>query len=135
MKYFNLLFAIIFVVSAFVQLNDVDPLLWIAIYLSGAVLCVLSIFHKGSILLFTVALLAYLIYAVILFFAQNGVWIWLTEYNAENIAQEMQATKPWIEHTREFFGLVILAAVTGVNLIQEREKDTIKPSTSDREEW
>ena len=122
MKYFNLLFTLIFIASAYLQFNDVDPLLWVAIYLSGAFLCTLSIFRKGSILLFTVALLTYLVYAVILFFAPDGVWTWLSGYNAENIAQSMKATKPWIENTREFFGLIILAAVTGVNLIQRREK-------------
>ena len=122
MKYFNLLFTIIFIVSAYLQLNDVDPLLWVVIYLSGAVLCILSIFGKGSTLLFSVALLAFLAYAMILFIVPNGVWSWLLDYNAENIAQSMKATKPWIENTREFFGLIILAFVTGLNLLQQRRR-------------
>lgn len=122
MKYLNLLFALIFTASAYLQLNDVDPLLWVIIYLSGAFLCTFAIFGKGSISLFTVALIIYLVYAVILFFAQDGVWTWLNDYKAENIAQGMKATKPWIENTREFFGLIILAAVTALNLIQRRRK-------------
>ena len=122
MKYFNLLFFIIFIASAYLQLNDVNPLLWIIIYLSGAVLCMISIFKKRSTLLFAIALLGYLVYAVILFFAPNGVWTWLSDHNAENIAQGMKVTKPWIENTREFFGLLILAAVTGLNLVQQRKK-------------
>lgn len=121
MKYFNLFFIIIFVASAYLQLNDEDPLLWIIIYLSGAILCTLSIFQKGNALLFTVALLSYLLYAVILFVSKDGVWTWLIDYKAENIAQEMKVTKPWIENTREFFGLIILAAVTGLNLIQRQK--------------
>ncbi|WP_083961706.1 transmembrane 220 family protein [Salinimicrobium terrae] len=122
MKYFNLLFAIVFIASAFLQLNDLDPLLWFAIYLSGAVICILSILQKGSVLLFTVALLAYLIYAVVLFFNPDGVWTWLSDYEAENITQGMKVTKPWIENTREFFGLIILTAVTALNIIQQRRK-------------
>jgi len=118
MKYFNLLFTILFIVSAWLQLNDADPLLWITIYLSGALLCILSIVGKGSVLLFTLALVAYLSYAVIFFISEDGVWAWLTDHKAENIAQGMKVTKPWIENTREFFGLIILAAVTGLNLLQ-----------------
>ena len=120
MKYFNLLFAVIFIASAYLQLNDADPLLWVAIYLSGAILCTLSIFYKGNDLLFKIALFAYLFYAVILLFAPNGVWTWFNEYDAENIAQSMKVTRPWIENTREFFGLLILAAVTALNIIQRR---------------
>lgn len=125
MKYFNLLFAIIFVALAFLQLNDEDPLLWIVIYLSGATLCTLSISQKGSSFLFIVALIAYLIYAVVLFFVPDGVWAWLNDYNSENIARGMKATKPWIEYTREFFGLLVLAAVTAFNLIQRRRKENV----------
>ena len=122
MKYANLLFIILFIVSAYLQLNDADPFLWVVLYLSGAVLCTLAIFRKGSFLLFALALLIYLGYAVILVFAPDGVWTWFNDYNAENIAQGMKATKPWIENTREFFGLLILAVVTGLNLIQQRRK-------------
>ncbi|MES1214904.1 MAG: transmembrane 220 family protein, partial [Bacteroidota bacterium] len=53
----------------------------------------------------------YTIYAVYKFFDENGVWDWITKYNAENIAGSMKATQPWIEETREFFGLVILITV------------------------
>lgn len=132
MKYFNLLFILLFVVSAFLQLDDQDSLLWAAIYLSGAVLCTLSIFKKGSVLLFSIALLTYLTYAVVLFFIPDGVWTWVSDHGAENIAQGMKVTKPWIENTREFFGLIILAAVTALNLIQQRKKLKSKRSNPDK---
>lgn len=121
MKYINLIFTVVFIASAYLQLNDPDPLLWFIIYLSGAVLCTLSIFHKGNTLLFILALLTYLIYAVILFFAPDGVWTWLYTHNGENITQGMRVSKPWIEKTREFFGLLILAAVTVLNLIRRQK--------------
>ena len=35
----------------------------------------------------------------------------MTKHDAANIAGTMKAEKPWIEETREFFGLVILIAV------------------------
>ncbi|MFN2440746.1 MAG: hypothetical protein ABR503_16195, partial [Chitinophagaceae bacterium] len=36
---------------------------------------------------------------------------------AENIVQSMKATKPWIEETREFFGLLILIVAFIANMI------------------
>ena len=128
MKYIKLLFSIIFIASAYLQLNDADPLLWVIIYLSGAVLCTLSIFQKENVLLFAIALLTYIIYAVVLFFTPDGVWTWLYVHNAENIAQDMKAIRPWIENTREFFGLIILAAVTGLNLVRQRRILKAKPN-------
>ncbi len=45
---------------------------------------------------YTIALLTYLVYATIIFFAPDGVWKWISEHDAENIAQGMKPTKPWI---------------------------------------
>jgi hypothetical protein len=42
MKVFNILFFILFVLSAALQYNDPDPWLWMPIYLYGAVLCWLA---------------------------------------------------------------------------------------------
>jgi hypothetical protein len=39
------------------------------------------------------------------FFGRDGVWDWMNKHNAEDIAATMKAEKPWIEETREFFGL------------------------------
>jgi len=64
----------------------------------------------------------YLIYGTFLFFDKYGVLSWLNEHNAENIAQSMKATAPWIEETREFFGLLILTLVLFVNYTSYRRK-------------
>jgi hypothetical protein len=45
------------------------------------------------------------------------VLAWAQEHDAENIAQSMKATKPWIEQTREFFGLLILCVALVSNMI------------------
>jgi len=47
----------------------------------------------------------------------TGVVNWFAEHDAENIVQTMKATKPWIEETREFFGLLILIVVFGINYV------------------
>lgn len=57
----------------------------------------------------------YLIYALILFFAKDGVRDWITKYNTPSITESMQAKKPYIEKTREFFGLLIISAALALN--------------------
>jgi hypothetical protein len=50
------------------------------------------------------------------------VWDWMTQHNAEDIAATMKAEKPWIEETREFFGLVILIVVLTINYFYAKKK-------------
>ncbi len=56
-------------------------------------------------------------YAVYHLFEKNGVLSWANDHDAENIVQSMKATKPWIEETREFFGLLILIVALIANMI------------------
>jgi hypothetical protein len=117
MKIFNIIFIVLFVVSAGLQYNDPDPYLWVPIYLFAAWLCYLAVRKKYPAVLYFIGLAFYSVYAILLLFDKNGVLNWLTEHNAENIAQSMKATRPWIEAAREFFGLLIIIAVLMVNLI------------------
>jgi len=48
---------------------------------------------------------------------KDGVWDWMTKFKAQNIAATMQATKPYIENTREFFGLLIITGALLINLL------------------
>ena len=111
MKVFNLIFCLLFVFSAALQYNDPDPYLWIPIYMYGAVLCWLAFRNKYYPKAYLIGIFIYLGYAIYLFFAKDGVWDWITKHNAEDIASTMKAEKPWIEETREFFGLIILIVV------------------------
>lgn len=111
MKIFNIFFCLVFIVFAGLQYNDPDPYIWMPIYLYTAVLCALAArkqFYKGAYL---IGILVYLVYATYLFFDKYGVMDWAVNHHAENIAETMKATKPWIEETREFFGLFILIVV------------------------
>jgi len=116
MKAFNVLFIIVFVLSAILQYNDLDPYIWMPIYLYGAYLCFLAVKKKYNPALYIAGLLIYTGYAVYLFFDKQGVLSWANEHDAENIVQSMQATKPWIEETREFGGLLMLIAVLLINM-------------------
>ncbi|MBO9154565.1 transmembrane 220 family protein [Chitinophaga sp. GCM10012297] len=122
MKIFNVVFAVLFVLFAALQWNDPDPYIWMPIYLYGAVFCGLAAagnYYKGWYLFGIVACLGY---AVSLFFAKDGVLSWATEHHAENIAGAMKASTPWIEDTREFFGLFIIIVVLLVNFVYISQK-------------
>jgi hypothetical protein len=55
-------------------------------------------------------------------FDQNGLLDWINLHHAENIAETMKAEKPWVEESREFFGLVILIVVLLIDLMYSRKK-------------
>jgi hypothetical protein len=59
-------------------------------------------------------------------FDANGIVDWIQFHNASNIASTMKAEQPWVEESREFFGLVIILIVLGVNY----SKKTTLPSAS-----
>jgi len=121
-KLFNVFFCIVFILFAAVQYNDPDPYVWMPIYLYGAILCWLAFRNKYYPGAYLLGIVIYLGYAAYLFFADDGVMDWINKHNAENIAETMKATKPWIEETREFFGLVILIVVLAIDYFYSRRK-------------
>jgi Transmembrane family 220, helix len=121
MKIFNLVFCILFILFAALQYNDPDPYIWIPIYMYSAVLCWLAFRGKYFRIAYTAGIIAYAVYAGYKFFDDNGVWDWITKHRAENIADTMKAEQPWIEETREFFGLVILIVVLLIDYFYARK--------------
>ncbi len=111
----NAIFFIAFVAFAYVNANDKDAWLWVSIYMVAAICCGLAIFKKYYPAMYLIAIAFYLVYAIILFFAKDGVRDWITKYNRESITESMQATKPYIEKTREFFGLLIIIVALAIN--------------------
>ena len=111
----NVIFFISFLGFAYVNLNDKDAYIWVPIYTLPAILCGLAVFDKTypTINLFVMGF--YVAYAIYLFFAKDGVLDWFTKYNRKSIVESMQATKPYIEQTREFFGLLIVTGALALN--------------------
>jgi len=124
MKIFNLIFCVLFILFAGLQYNDPDPYVWIPIYMYAAILCWLAFrgryFPKACL----AGIALYALYAVYLFVEKDGVWDWMTKHHAANIAESMHAEKPWIEDAREFFGLLIVMVVLGINYFVGRKKKT-----------
>lgn len=115
MKAFNLIFCLLFIVSAALQYNDPDPYVWVPIYLYGAWFCYQAFNGKYFPTAYLAGIIIFSIYALFLWFDKTGVLSWYKEHQAENIVQSMKATKPWIEETREFGGLLILIIALAVN--------------------
>lgn len=111
----NAFFCISFIGFAYVNLNDGDSWLWVPIYLVAAGLCGLAAFDLYYPILYIIAITFYLIYALQLFFSKDGVLDWIRIYGRPSLVESMQATKPYIEKAREFFGLLIISAALALN--------------------
>jgi hypothetical protein len=122
MKSFNLIFVFLFVLFAALQYNDPDPYIWMPIYLYAAVLCWQASRNKFYPKAYIAGMVVYAVYAVYKIFDQNGLLDWFELHHAENIAETMKAEKPWIEETREFFGLLILIVVLLIDLLYARKR-------------
>lgn len=121
MKAFNLIFCLLFILSAALQYNDPDPYIWVPIYLYGAWFCYQAFKGKYFPKAYLAGIFIFSVYALFLLFDKTGVLNWYKEHDAENIVQSMKATKPWIEETREFGGLLILIIALAVDYFVYRK--------------
>ena len=117
-KIIIVLLTFVFGLFAYYQINDPDPVLWVTIY--GAV-CMVAFFRLINVyysqrIVFLLMLLI-LIYSTVFI---PGILEWLTQPNKEEIFGAMYKEKPYIEESREFFGLMI--AVIGL-IVLLRIKD------------
>ncbi len=119
---FNLVFALLFLVSAILQYNDIDPYIWIPIYLYGTWVCFQASRNKFSPSACIAGVFVFAIYAIYKFFEKDGVLDWIQVYNTESITGAMDPGKKWIEETREFFGLLILIIVFLINYFYYRRR-------------
>ncbi len=122
MKAFNFVFTFIFILFAALQYNDPDPYLWMPIYLYTAAQCWLAFRGRFYPKAYIVGIVVYAVYAIYKVFDTNGLIDWITVHHEENNAETMKAEKPWIEETREFFGLLILIVVLLIDFIYAKRK-------------
>lgn len=116
MRIVNLILAVMFVIFAFVQVNDPDPLIWILIYGLMAAACVLAAFdmYMPKVLaVFAVILIAYAVYYF------PGVSEWLRSDKKVLLFDDIAKMQyPYIEESREFLGLMICVAVLAMHLVR-----------------
>ncbi len=125
MKIFNIFFCLAFILFAALQYNDPDPYLWVPIYLYTAVLCWLAAKDKFYPKAYIAGIIVYTAYAIYKIFDANGLLDWINLHGAENIAETMKAEKPWVEESREFFGLLILLIVLVIDYLYAKKKHKV----------
>jgi len=120
MKVLNLLLAALFVVFAFLQLNDPDPVVWILIYGVMAVACVLAAFGYY----YTKVIIAILIgFGAYSFFFLPGVLTWFRSDDKALLFDDIAKMQyPYIEESREFLGLFICMLVLMMHLMNVRKR-------------
>ncbi len=111
----NIIFCLSFLLFAWFNLNDKDSWLWVPIYVAASICCALAAYGLFYPIVYLLLSAFYLIYAAILFFSEDGVRDWIVKYKQPSITESMQAKKPYIEKTREFFGLLIITAALAIN--------------------
>jgi hypothetical protein len=109
-----------FLIFAFVQINDPDPVKWILIYGVMAVMCILAIFefYPGK------AIVGLLVIFILYSFAYvPGVIEWLTKDNKALLFDDIAKMQyPYIEEAREFLGLWICIGVLIFHLASAKKK-------------
>jgi len=120
MKVINFILALLFLVFAFVQINDPDPIVWILIYGNMAVLSVLAMFRMRFVYWIVATMVIYLIYASLLI---NGALEWFQSPDRSLLFDDLAKMQyPYIEETREFLGLLICVAAGTFQLLSNRKK-------------
>jgi hypothetical protein len=120
MRIANFIFAVMFLVFAFVQVNDPDPVIWILIYGSMAVVCILAIFELYLRPVIIGLLIIFSAYGLIFI---PGVFEWLTNDNRALLFDDLAKMQyPYIEEAREFLGLSICIAILVAFLVRSNRR-------------
>lgn len=104
MKLLPFIFALLFLASSGVQLNDPDGVYWFIGYLVLAILSVANGLGKVKPTWNLIALIS--VVSVLIFYA-SGLYEFLTNEDGIGFSEGMQNDYPYIEEAREFGGLFI----------------------------
>lgn len=116
----------LFLVSAALQLNDPDPLGWVAIYTLGGVACLWPSGSRAKLLLAGSAAAAAWVWAAVLAPRTLGGGIVLSD-----LVKRMDTKTPQVELGRELLGLVMLAATLSVVALGARRGAEPDPAAED----
>lgn|SRR5690606_982896 len=109
MRILNFVLAIMFLVFAFIQVNDPDPIIWILIYGAMAVICVMAAFQYYPRKVLLTLGLVYIGFSIYYF---PGVMEWLHQEDRSELFDNLAKMEHWyIEEAREFLGLAICLVV------------------------
>jgi hypothetical protein len=119
MKVVNLVLAVMFLAFAFLQINDPDPILWILIYGSMAVICILAAFRIYSKIAIILLLGGFIGFSFVFI---PGLKEWMAQENQSVLFDDLAKMEhPYIEESREFLGLMICVVVLVIQLVRARK--------------
>ncbi|HEX6224750.1 MAG TPA: transmembrane 220 family protein [Chryseolinea sp.] len=120
MRIVNFILAVLFLLFAFVQINDPDPVLWILIYGAMAVLSIMAIFEFYPTK-FTIGLLVlYALYGIVYV---PGVLEWLKQEDKSMLFDDVAKMQyPYVEEAREFLGLFVCIIVLIIFIVRARRR-------------
>lgn len=119
MKIFNFLFAVMFLLFAYLQINDPDPFIWITIYGTMAVMAIMAMFNYFPKKVIIALLIIFFLYSLVFI---PGVQDWLAQENKEVLFDNVAKMEHlFIEESREFLGLWICIAVLIFYFIRARK--------------
>ena len=120
MRIVNFLLAAMFLVFAFVQVNDPDPVIWILIYGIMAVFCIMAIFEFYPKKFLIGVLVLYALYSLVYL---PGLAQWLRSDNKADLFDNIAKMENlYIEESRESLGLFICVIVLAFFLYRSRKK-------------
>lgn len=105
MKIFNLILAVLFMLFAAVQWND-DPgdiIFWVVVYSGVGIISAFAAFNKYNMWVILLGLAA-VVFELFRKFPTFAQWI---SSGMPSIIGEMQASTPYVELAREYFGLIL----------------------------
>ncbi len=103
------IWSLLFIISAYVQLNDVDPWVWVSIYLIAAILSGLAATHRFPIVPLAIVTSLCLIGAIYFFPPSVSDWI-AQEWEQKDLTMKTMD----MEEARESLGLMLIAIVLGI---------------------
>ena len=131
MKFLNYALAVLFIIFAYFQRNDIDPeiytnpssldaALWLLFYLIIGVAFVVLTFRKLPMWYFVLAVIACFVEM-----AMSGPGLWSNLFGEDQFTMtqvSMSAEDPRVELTREFFGALIALAAVFFQLWQNKRR-------------
>jgi hypothetical protein len=112
MKFFSLVFSLVFLLFAALQYNDPDPWLWIPVYLISAYTAFCSFWNYYNPMLIMLLMLGYFI-GTLYYFPLSTFSEWI---HVEEQARSLEMKMPFVEEARESMGLAICFLVNLVFL-------------------
>lgn len=103
------IWSILFTISAYLQINDPDPFIWVSIYLIAAVMSALAAMHRYPLIPLVLIAVLCLIGSIYYFPPSVSDWI-AQEWQQQDLTMKTAS----MEESRESLGLLLIAVVTGV---------------------